>query len=202
MSFKNFKSISDVQQRYPIYYRETEFISNSPLRPSQTFLEDYAFNMEHLDVLNSESSRRENLIYPILKDVYKHYAENLSLWNEKPLRYNKVLNGIPDYMISVRSPFGKTFLEKPLLVLIEAKKNDFELGWGQCLAELIAAQKLNEDPTLPVYGIVTDGITWQFGKLIDDRFITNKSVYTHSDMDPLFGSLNYILQSATSEHLE
>jgi len=134
MAFKNFKSISDVQTQYPVYYREMDFISQSPLQPSQTFLDDYNFNIENLDVLNSVSARRENLIYPVLKDVYKHYVEKLSLWNAKPLKYDKVLSGIPDYMISVRSPFGKTFLEKPFILLIEAKKNDFEQGWGQCLA--------------------------------------------------------------------
>ena len=29
----------------------------------------------------------------------------------------------------------------PLIICVEAKKNDFEQGWGQCLAELVAGPK-------------------------------------------------------------
>ena len=33
---------------------------------------------------------------------------------------------------------------------VEAKQNNFMAGWGQCLAELLAMQKLNQDETFPV----------------------------------------------------
>ncbi len=35
-------------------------------------------------------------------------------------------------------------INTPLLSVMEAKKEDFEMGWGQCLAELIACQKIND----------------------------------------------------------
>ncbi|MEQ9354020.1 MAG: hypothetical protein RIG63_25990 [Coleofasciculus chthonoplastes F3-SA18-01] len=60
-------------------------------------------------------------------------------------------------MISTKSELGKIILGLPLLVVVEAKQNNFIEGWGQCLAELIAAQKMNQNETQPVYGIVTDG---------------------------------------------
>ena len=58
-----------------------------------------------------------------------------------------------DYLFSKRSKLGKTVLEMPVVVVVEAQKDDFTQGWGQCLAELIAAQKLNNTVQLPVYGI-------------------------------------------------
>jgi len=58
----------------------------------------------------------------------------------------------------------KQCLEYPLLIVVEAKKNDFEQGWAQCLSELIAAKNLNQSEK-SVYGIVTDGKLWEFGKL-------------------------------------
>lgn len=58
-------------------------------------------------------------------------------------------------------------------MVVEAKHNDFEQGWGQCLAELYAAQLLNDDAERSVYGIVTDGSFWQFGKLERDLFTKN-----------------------------
>ena len=73
----------------------------------------------------------------------------------------------PDYLISTKSALGKTVLGTPIIVVVEAKRNDFIQGWGQCLAELVAIQRINDD-VKPVSGIVTDGEMWQFGKLTAD----------------------------------
>ena len=130
MSFKQFQSIEDVQKKYPIFYKQTDFVSEIALTPSQVFLDNYNFYMEYLGVFDTDSARRENLIYPILREVYKPYVHTLSLWNQKSTRYDDILAGKPDYMVSVRSKLGNTFLEKPLVMMAEAKKNDFEVGWG------------------------------------------------------------------------
>jgi len=71
--------------------------------------------------------------------------------------------------------------------MVEAKRNDFEQGWGQCLAEFVAADRLNSH-SLAVYGIVTDGKPWEFGRLHNQIFTKNsasttrrKSIY-HPDL--------------------
>ena len=69
----------------------------------------------------------------------------------------------------------------PLIILVEAKKNDFDQGWGQCIAEIIAAQKINADTDFPVYGIVSDGTLWQFG------------IY----LPVLFGAIHAIFKAST-----
>jgi len=51
---------------------------------------------------------------------------------------------------------GKTVLGLPVLVVVEAKQNNFMEGWGQCLVELLAARKINQNDENFVYGIVTD----------------------------------------------
>jgi hypothetical protein len=86
-------------------------------------------------------------------------------------------------------------------VIIEAKRNDFEQGWGQCLAELVAAQKINQDSSRPVYGIVTDGNLWQFGKLCEDTFFKQRDNYTIDELGRLFGAINFVLQSCDLEKL-
>ena len=71
-------------------------------------------------------------------------------------------SGIPDYIIAKSSPLGKEVMDMPMLVMIEAKKDDFDEGWGQCLAQLNLAQQLNHQ-AFRVYGIVSNGEVWQFG---------------------------------------
>ncbi len=90
-------------------------------------------------------------------------------------------------------------LEFPLVIVAEAKKNDFEQGWGQCLAELVAAQKLNDNASIPVYGIVTDGKLWEFGKLSVDSFVKHIESYTVDRITSLFGVLHAIFSAATSK---
>jgi len=68
------------------------------------------FNREHIDIFISEASRCENIIYPILREVYKNFVEKYSLWSHKAISYNEELTGTPDYIISTRSDLGKTVI--------------------------------------------------------------------------------------------
>jgi hypothetical protein len=192
MSFNQFKNIPDVQKQYNIKYTEQNFIQPKTFELSAYFLAEFEFNLINLDVFSSEAARCEIIIFPILREVYKQYAEQFALWIQKPLCFDELLSGIPDYVISKKSAMGKLYLEMPLVAVVEAKKNDFEQGWGQCLAELVAAQKLNENPLLAIYGIVTDGKTWEFGYLFETLFIKNTKTYTSDNLGELLAGLNFI----------
>jgi hypothetical protein len=198
MAFSDYKNIAQVQKEFNIKYQEEDFIAAQEIAPPASFQAEFEFNRENIDVFTSEGSRTELIITPILREVYKQYHDKYSFWIQKPLVYNDKLNGTPDYIIATRSALGKTVLELPLVVANEAKKNDFEQGWGQCLAELIAAQKINSNVAIPVHGIVTDGELWKFGKLVGNTFVSNIESYTASNLARLFGAINFVFQSASS----
>ena len=90
-----------------------------------------------------------------------------------------------------------TVVGAPLIMLVEAKKNDFEQGWAQCLAELVAAQKINADSDVPVYGIVSDGTFWQFGRLVGDAFTQNQINFSVDNLPVLFGAINAVFKEAS-----
>ncbi len=197
MAFSYYKSIGQVQREFGVKFQEENFISAQDVEPPESFLKEYEFNRKNIDVYTSEASRADLVITPILREVYKCYHKQYSFWIQKSIVYNDRLNGTPDYIIATRSALGKTVLEFPLVLVVEAKKNDFEQGWGQCLAELIAAQKLNNTAEQVVYGIVTDGELWKFGKLKEDTFTSNIDGYTVGDLARLFGALNFIFQAVS-----
>jgi hypothetical protein len=85
-------------------------------------------------------------------------------------------------------------------MVVEAKKNDFEQGWGQCMAEMVAAQKINNSPHRPVYGIVTDANLWQFGRLRADVFTKEPENFTIDKLPRLFGALDVLTRRATQEN--
>lgn len=196
MAFSDFKAIPDVQERFGIKHVENDFVRIEETAPSAQFLQELEFSRQHINIFASEGARCETIIYPILREVYKGYAKNYALWVKKSLAYDEILSGTPDYFISTRSELGMLVVGKPLIILVEAKKNDFEEGWGQCLAELVAAQKINDDLDFPVYGIVSDGERWQFGKLVGDAFTQNRTSFSIDNLPALFGAIDAIFKAA------
>jgi hypothetical protein len=93
-----------------------------------------------------------------------------------------------------QSPLGKIVFDKPYFVLVEAKQDNFDAAWGQCLAEMIAAQRLNENDQLVIFGITSNGDRWQFGKLDKTQFTLNKIFYTIQKLDHLFAAVNAIFR--------
>ena len=71
MAFTDFKSIAQVQETFNIKYVEEDYIQYDDIEPSPAFLEEFEFSQQHIDVFASETARCENVIYPLLRDVYK-----------------------------------------------------------------------------------------------------------------------------------
>ncbi len=204
MAFSDFKTIPEVLEKFRITYTVKDFvqIEELPDTPSEHFLQEFEFCMQNIDVFASEAARCEAIIFPILKEIYKPYAADYALWIKKAITYDETLNGTPDYLISTRSELGIPVVGTPLIILVEAKKNDFDQGWGQCLSELVAAQKINEDTDFPVYGIVSDGKLWEFGQLIGDSFTRNRTSVTMDNLSVLFGAVNAVFKVSTEGQAE
>lgn len=197
MAFSDFKQISEVQEKFRIKYTANDFFRVEAASPPTQFLQEFQFTMENINVFSSEASRCEAIIFPVLREAYKAYADTYALWIREPITYNETLSGTPDYLVATKSELGMTVVGTPLIILVEAKKNDFEQGWGQCLAELVAAQKINDDQDTPVYGIVSDGERWQFGKLTGDAFTRHKTSFSVDNIPTLFGAINAVFKAAS-----
>lgn len=195
MAFSDFKEISQVLEEYRIKYIDNDYVKAELLNPSDQFLQEFEFSRQHFSIIASEASRCEVIIFPIMREVYKRHADTYALWIKKSIVYDETLSGTPDYFVATKSELGLPVVGMPLIMMVEAKKNDFELGWGQCLAELVAAQKINDNPEFPVQGIVTDGIMWQFGKLIKDTFTRNITNFSLDNLPKLFGAIDSVFQT-------
>jgi hypothetical protein len=196
MAFSDYKNLAQVQEEYQIKYQEANFISGKLIEISAIFLGELEFNLSSMDAFSSEASRCEVVIFPLLREVYKNYYSKTALWVQKPFAVDAKLNGTPDYLLSQKSELGKTILGLPLLMLVEAKRNDFEQGWGQCLAEMVAADRINQHQRA-VYGIVTDGKLWEFGRLQNQLFTKNIASYTITNLEALFFALNDLFDRAS-----
>jgi hypothetical protein len=108
------------------------------------------------------------------------------------MKSGEPITGFPEYILAKRSVLGKIVFDQPYFMLVEAKQDDFEAAWAQCLAEMIAAQKLNENPDQEVFGIASNGKLWEFGKLKNNLFTKHQKSYLIDDLDKLASAVNYI----------
>ena len=194
MPFSAYKTVSSVLKEFQITYTESNFIVETEFHVSDYFREDLEFTLREGVVDNSEFAICENLIYPVLKEVWKRYYSGFVLWSHQSLTYDQYLSGFPEYILAKRSSLGKVVFEQPYFLLVEAKQDNFENGWAQCLAEMIAAQLLNANSEQDVFGIVSNGDRWQLGKLKSNVFTRNQTFYTIQELDKLFAAINYVFQ--------
>ena len=194
MPFTSYSSIGDVARAHQITLLQANFVVPVPRPVSAGFLADLDFSLQNVGVTLSEYALCENLIYPILREVWRSYLEHLIIFSHIPLVYDADLCGTPDYVVTRRSPLGVYLVEEPYLVVVEAKRDDFTAGWGQCLAAMLAAQKTNEAAGKTVYGITTNGRTWEIGKLEDATFTEERGAFTIRDVDGLCAALHYVFE--------
>ncbi|MCP4111865.1 MAG: hypothetical protein GY749_41115 [Desulfobacteraceae bacterium] len=192
MAFSDFKNINMVIEKYPLRIKREKFLPDTKSEPPDWFIENLNFAIEKKPISSNEFFYCEVFIYPFLQEAWKQHKK-LQLWSHQPLHYNDELCGEPDYLISyIPDEVISKIINKPLLAVAEAKKEKFTEGWGQCLAEMIACQCLNEDENMTIYGIVTTGEFWQFGKLEGKVFTEHILPASIDNPEKLFGILDYI----------
>jgi hypothetical protein len=197
MAFSDFASIAEVQTTYQIHHDVVKnLLLPQPFTPSENFTELFGSLSTMIYLQGSEAIRSHAVIFPMLLESYRTYAERLAFWSGERLAApdDPKLSGNPDFMISARSPLGIAVIDKPYLIIVEAKQDNFTKGWGQCLAAMVAAQKMNGDPKTPIFGIVTNGTTWQLGRLQDHQFQEHEESLSRS---AVFDYLHTIFEIAS-----
>ncbi|MEY4538635.1 MAG: hypothetical protein RLZZ306_392 [Bacteroidota bacterium] len=194
MAFTSFRSLSEVIKKYQIKYQEELFPAFEINKAPEVLREDISFTLQNVAYNISEPAICENLIYPILKAAWRPFAKDLAIWSHQPIMFTEELSGVPDYLISRRSELGKIVLDYPLLAVVEAKKDDFKAGWAQCGSEMYAIQQLNQTPEQRVFGIVSNGETWEFAQLSHNTLTMFTQRYDIQELDVLYSALETIYQ--------
>jgi hypothetical protein len=118
--------------------------------------------------LLSETARSEFIVGPILlaSRQLSHNAFTIYSGQRLDVQPEKGLVGECDFILAASPSFP--ILHSPEVTIVEAKKNDIEVGLGQCVAQMVGARYFNEragNSFGPIFGCVTTGETWQFLRL-------------------------------------
>lgn len=199
MAFTEFKNLGQILRLHDISVQKKNFITATPQEIPARLVEDVDFVLKYVNYDSSEAAICENLIYPVLFQVWKRFLDTLALHSHRTWQVDASLTGIPDYLISAVSKYGGTVIDTPVLVAIEAKKDDFEGGWGQCAAEMVAAQRTNQNNDLTIYGLVSNGEQWEFGALNQSLFTQNITAYSIFDLDKLYSAIYFVLADCKNQ---
>jgi hypothetical protein len=194
MPFASYTSVAEVARAYKIHCQRAGFITPVAAKLSEYFRSELTFTLEEVPFDGSEYAASETLIYPLLREVWKPFHASLTLWSHESIRYDDDLCGTPDYMVARRSPLGAFILDAPYLMVVEAKKDNFPIGWAQCLAAMVAAQKINALEEQTLYGMVTNGRWWEFGRLNGFRFLHDPRPFPVQPANNLAATIQFVMK--------
>jgi hypothetical protein len=170
MAYSDFKSIGSVKLAFGLTtIEDVQFLPAAcSVAPSEILTAVLAENLPLATASGSEKARSELIISPVLVEVRRRLDRKIGLFSGEDFTVDveAKLSGRCDFLISRSAE--QLEIEAPVVILIEAKQADLKLGLGQCVAEMVAAQRFNQarDKPLPViYGCVSSGILWRFLKL-------------------------------------
>ncbi|MFM7448240.1 MAG: hypothetical protein ACKO24_06565 [Leptolyngbyaceae cyanobacterium] len=148
---------------------------------------------------STEKSRSELVISPTLLAAKEALNNRVSLFSGEDFSVDPEagLSGVCDFIFS-QSP-EQSIIQAPVAVVVEAKKDDLRGGLGQCLAEMVAAQKFNQanqKPIFTIYGAVTTGTIWRFLRLEASTVTLDLHEYPLPPIEPILSRLVTMLEPA------
>ena len=169
-----------------------------PIAPSDVLAGTLQETLPIVATSGSEKARSEGIIYPVLLEVRRLLDRKISLFSGEDFTIEEAigLNGICDFLLTRSTEVLE--IEAPTVVIVEAKKTDLKTGFGQCMAEMVGAQRFNQtkEKAIPtIYGSVSNGIQWQFLKLEQQTVTIDLTVYPLPPVDQILSLFVWMMQN-------
>ena len=193
MSYSNF-TLPAVRAAFELEEVDTAglFSDIEPVAPSKLLTSLLARNIPLATAIGTEKAKSELIVAHVLVELREQLDHRVSLFSGIDFNVDDEsgLTGVCDFVISL-SPI-QFDLQAPIIVLVEAKNDNLEVGLGQCVAEMVAAQYFNAEHgnDIPrVYGATTSGTEWRFLKLEGKKLDIDMLPYPIELCDKVLGIL-------------
>lgn len=145
--------------------------------------------------VRSEKAKSELIVMPILLELRNKNDKYFTIYSGDNLNIDDKLKGECDFILSKDTQsFDVNF---PIIQIVEAKKNDIEIGIPQCAAQMLGAKMYNEKRGNTnfdtVYGCVTTGDDWIFMCLKQDKILIDTRKYYLGNLSELLGVFQNII---------
>ncbi len=198
MSYKNFTLQKVVQDFVLELLDERLFAHAKPVPMSDRYSHVLTKGLRIALPAGSEKARNELIVMPILLEVQDITNESISIHSGVHLNVDRKngLTGECDFLLSLSKI--QVYVDVPICSVVEAKKQDVEAGLGQCAAQMVGAQQLNQQrgkDIARIFGCVTTGDAWRFMKLDEARMTLDADEYYIRDVDEILGVFQDIIVS-------
>ena len=168
------------------------FADVEPMPPSELLRAVLERHVPLAIAIGTEKARSELIVAVVLAELREQLDRRISFFSGIDFNVERAsdLVGVCDFLVSL-SP-RQSSLKAPVIVLVEAKREDLIGGLGQCVAEMIAAQRFNAERgnDIPcIYGATTSGIDWLFLKLEERKLHIDLRAYQIERCDKILGIL-------------
>ena len=193
MAYSNF-TLETVRETFQLEMVQSAgiFAETEQVEPSLDLINALAKKVPLAVAIGTEKAKSEMIVADVLVELREHFDQRISLFSGIDFNVDTEndLTSVCDFLVSL-SP-NQYYLESPVIILVEAKKDDLITGLGQCTAEMIAAQRFNaekENDIPRVYGATTTGTNWLFLKLEGKRLHIDMATYMLERCDKILGIL-------------
>jgi hypothetical protein len=200
MPYQNF-TLETVTHQFELNLRDLRFCESLPSAdPQPEFLTIFQQWFRLAQTAQSAKAKSELLVSPILAEVVQLTQKRVQLFSgqEFNVEIDLGLDGVVDFLLSKSTtPY---IVEAPIIVLVEANPEGLDLSWGQCVAEMIAAQKFNTrkgNEISVIYGSVTNGKLWQFLKLEGKDVTIDSHEYYVTPVERILGILKWMVDESS-----
>lgn len=188
-------TLDKIRQNFKIENRRTPILTNcEPLEASEDLINALK-EVEELPI-RSEKAKSEWIVVPILKELRNRNNKFFTIYSGDNLNADEEhgLKGECDFILA--KDIGTFDINYPIIQIVEAKKNDVELGVPQCAAQLIGAKIYNEKKGVKlksIYGCVTTGNEWLFLKLENEHIKINTKTLYLNEINNVLGIFQWII---------
>jgi hypothetical protein len=198
MAYNNF-TLATVKQQFGLNLFDAPFCESLPTAdPQPEFMTIFQQWLPLAQRAKSEKAKSELLVSPILTEVRKLTHDQIQLFSGEEFNVDKEqgLNGFCDFLLSKSTT--AYIIEAPIIMLVEAKKGELDVGLGQCVAEMVAAQIFNKEAGKDlenIYGSVTSGKQWQFLKLNGKDVTIDANEYPVMPIERILGIFKWMVEN-------
>lgn len=196
MEYKKF-TLLDLRNQFKIENKIVDLFNEETIQPipPSDFLLQQLREAQEIPV-KSEKARSELIITPILMELRRNNRKFFTIYSGDHLVADKEkgLTGECDFIIAQET--GSFSINVPLLAIVEAKRQNIELGINQCAAQLYGAHIFNQKSgkELPkIYGCVTTADNWQFLLLENNVVKIDNQIYYKSELSKILGIFQEVI---------
>ena len=194
MAYPNF-TLYDLRSNFGIRDQVQSLFKDVTPLPMSNWLRDTLAMTQQMP-LTSEKAKSELIVTPILVELRNRNNNFFTVYS------GEVLNADPAVGLSGECDFILTkdtrafAISAPIITVVEAKKDNLELGVVQCAAQMVGIQRFNERygaPIKTIYGCTTTADSWQFLKLTGNQVLIDQDRYFISEIETVLGVFQQII---------